>query len=392
MNYVVNPKTNDTLSILGYGCLRFTKKGTSIDQAKAESEMSAAIERGVNYFDTAYIYPGNEVTLGKFLSKGLRGKVNIATKLPHYLLHKTEDIERIFSEELQRLQTDHIDYYLMHMLPGIPTWERLCNLGIREWIASKKKSGQIRNVGFSFHGGTHSFISLVDAYPWDFCQIQYNYMDEYAQAGVGGLQYAAEKGLLVVIMEPLKGGRLANNLPKAAKKMLQAAHPDWSPAEWGLRWLWRQKEVGVVLSGMNALEQVLENTRIASFPRENLLSEKELAVLDKAKKIIDSAAKINCTGCGYCMPCPAGVDIPVCFRCYNDLYTESRYIGFKEYLMCTTLKAKPTSASVCVKCGRCETRCPQKLPIRKELERVRKKIETPLYSLIKKGAKLFYKF
>ena len=263
MLYRENPKNGDKLSILGYGCLRYTKKGTAIDQEKAEREMAAAVEAGVNYFDTAYTYGGSEVCLGKFLAKGYRDRVNIATKLPHYYLKQPGDMQRYFAEELERLQTDHVEYYLMHMLNDVNTWNRLENLGIREWIAEKKQAGEIKNIGFSFHGGCEQFKKLVDVYDWDFCQIQYNYMDEYTQAGVEGLRYAHAKGLPVIIMEPLRGGRLVNALPKEAQHIFQKANPERSFAEWGLRWLWNQPEVTVVLSGMNDVTQVQENVRIS---------------------------------------------------------------------------------------------------------------------------------
>ena len=203
MLYRKNPKNGKELSILGYGCLRFTKKGGVIDQKKAEEEMKAAIENGVNYFDTAYTYHGSEVCLGKFLAKGYRDKVNIATKLPHYYIKTIEDMEKCFEEQLQRLQTDHIEYYLMHMLNDAATWKRLTDLGMEAWIAGKKAEGKIENIGFSFHGATEQFIKIIDAYDWDFCQIQFNYMDEHSQAGLRGLQYAAGKGLPVIIMKLL---------------------------------------------------------------------------------------------------------------------------------------------------------------------------------------------
>ncbi len=387
MNYRKNPKNKEMLSILGYGCMRFTKKGAAIDQQKAEIEMKSAIDGGVNYFDTAYIYPGSEAALGKFLSKGYRDKVNIATKLPHYLIKSYDDIEKYFQIQLSRLQTDYIDYYLMHMLPDITKWEKLKKLGIEQWIREKKKSGQIRNIGFSFHGGTSNFIDLIDAYDWDFCQIQFNYMDEHSQAGIRGLKYASEKNLAVIIMEPLRGGRLAYNLPKNAQKLFLSAEPKRSPANWGLRWVMNHPEVTVVLSGMNDIKQVKENLALASDIFPNSMNEDELNLINKVKKVINEKTKVPCTGCGYCMPCPHGVDIPVCFKSYNDIYADSWYIGFKEYIMCTTLKAEPSSASKCVKCGRCERLCPQGIKIMNELKNVKKKMETPIYKIAKKAAR-----
>ncbi|MCI8299251.1 MAG: aldo/keto reductase [Lachnospiraceae bacterium] len=387
MLYRTNPKNQKELSILGYGCLRYTKKGTGIDQSKAEEEMRIAIEHGVNYFDTAYTYGGSEVCLGKFLAKGYRDKVNIATKLPHYYVKETGDLERYFTEQLSRLQTDHIEYYLMHMLNDTDAWERLNKLGLTEWIAEKKRRGQIENIGFSFHGSTDNFLKILDVYDWDFCQIQYNYLDEHSQAGRRGLKRAHEKGMPVIIMEPLRGGRLVQGLPKAAVKLLEKEEPKRSPAEWGLRWLWDQPEVTVVLSGMNDSAQVEENVRIASEAQAGCMSAHDAEVINRLKTEINRCMKVPCTGCSYCMPCPAGVDIPGCFSAYNIRYTDSWYQGMKTYIMCTTLKTNPTNASKCLKCGKCEQHCPQNISIRKELEQVKKHMENPVYHMAKAVSK-----
>ena len=383
MIYRTNPRNQEQLSILGYGCLRFSRKGTSIDQEKAEQEMRIAIEHGVNYFDTAYTYGGSEVCLGKFLAKGYRDKVHIATKLPHYYIKKEDDIERYFREQLERLQTDHVEYYLMHMLNDIAAWERLQSLKITEWIANKKAQGQIQNIGFSFHGNTDNFLKILEAYDWDFCQIQYNYMEEHSQAGRKGLVRAHEKGMPVIIMEPLRGGRLVQGLPKSAVKLLEREEPRRSPAEWGLRWLWNQPEVTVVLSGMNDASQVEENVRIASQTEAGCMDKNEMEVIEKVKAEINHCMKVPCTGCGYCMPCPGGVDIPGCFSAYNTRYTDSWFQGMKAYVMCTTLKTNPTNASKCLKCGKCEQHCPQSIAIRKELEQVKKHMENPVYHMAK---------
>ena len=389
MQYRENPGNKDQLSILGYGCLRYSKKGTAIDQEKAEREMAAAVEAGVNYFDTAYTYGGSEACLGKFLAKGYRDKVKIATKLPHYYIKAEGDMERYFKEQLERLQTDHVEYYLMHMLNDIAAWERLTELGIQDWIAEKKQSGQIGNIGFSFHGGAAQFKKIIDSYDWDFCQIQYNYMDEHTQAGTEGLKYAAAKGLPVIIMEPLRGGRLVNALPKAAKAIFASAEPHRSPAEWGLRWIWNHPEVTVVLSGMNDIAQVEENVRIASDATADALTEKDLEIFEKVKKSINQHMKVPCTGCGYCMPCPHGVDIPTCFAAYNTRYTDSFYSGMKAYIMCTTLKTNPTNASKCRQCGKCEKHCPQGIPIRTMLKEAVRELETPKYRVLKWAVKTF---
>lgn len=383
MLYRTNPRNQKKLSILGYGCLRFSKRGPVIDQAKAEKEMRIAIENGVNYFDTAYTYPGSEVCLGKFLAKGYRDKVNIATKLPHYYLKQPQDMERYFMEELERLQTDHVEYYLMHMLNDIAAWERIKALGMIEWIAEKKEKGQIQNIGFSFHGNTDNFLKILDAYDWDFCQIQYNYMDEHSQAGRRGLMRAHEKGIPVIIMEPLRGGRLVQGLPKTAVRMLENEEIKRSPAEWGLRWLWNQPEVTVVLSGMNDVSQVEENVRIASEAEAGCMTRHDMEVIEQVKGEINRYMKVPCTGCGYCMPCPSGVDIPGCFSAYNTRYTDNWYHGMKAYVMCLTLRTNPSNASKCIKCGKCEQHCPQNISIRQELEQVKKHMETPVYKAAK---------
>ncbi len=379
MLYRTNPKNGDSLSILGYGCLRFPKKGTGIDQAKAEEAMRLAIESGVNYFDTAYIYGGSEACLGKFLAKGYRDRVKIATKLPHYYIKKPQDMDRYFAEQLVRLQTDHVEYYLMHMLNDIAAWERLGELGIKEWIAAKKAAGKIGNIGFSFHGNTDNFLKILEAYDWDFCQIQYNYMDENSQAGRRGLARAHEKGLPVIIMEPLRGGRLVQGLPKAAGKIFEREEPLRSPAEWGLRWLWDQPETTVVLSGMSEASQVEENVRIAGEAEPGCMTPHDREVIEKVKAEINRCMKVPCTGCGYCMPCPAGVDIPGCFSAYNTRYTDSWYAGMKSYVMCTTMRTNHSNASKCLKCGKCEKKCSQGIPIRGQLEQVKKHMEGPIY-------------
>lgn len=381
-------RKND-LSILGFGCMRLPRKGTRIDMKETKREIGYAIAHGVNYFDTAYIYPGSEAALGKILAdNGWRDKVYIASKMPHMKIKSMEGLEKLFREQLERLRTDHIDNYLMHMLPDVQIWDKLCSLGIREWIREKKERGQIRHIGFSYHGNTENFIRLLDAYDWDFCQVQYNYMDEHSQAGRKGVRYAAAKGIPVIIMEPLRGGRLVNNLPPKAEKLFERATPRRSPAEWGLRWLWDQPEVSVVLSGMNSMDMVRENIRIAGAVRAGELTPEDRKLYRRVRKAINEKIKVACTGCGYCQPCPYGVDIPGAFRCYNVSYTDNWFTAMREYFMCTTLRAKPTNASLCRKCGRCEKHCPQSIPIRKELERVIKRMEGPVY---KAGSRIIRK-
>ena len=355
MQYRKDKKGRD-LSLLGYGCMRFTRKGNAIDLDKAEREVTAAIEGGVNYLDTAYIYPGNEAAVGEILRRnGRRDQVYLTTKLPHYLIKSVEGAEKIFREELRRLGTDHIDYYLMHMLTDAATWEKLKGLGMEDWIAGKLESGEIRNIGFSYHGSAPAFKKLVDAYDWDFCQIQYNYMDETSQAGVEGLRHAHAKGLPAVIMEPLRGGRLVDLLPQSAKALFQPG--GLTPAALAFKWLYDQPEVTCVLSGMSSMEMVRENLALASACAPGCMTEEDRALVERVRAEIQAHVKVGCTGCGYCMPCPKGVDIPGTFRCYNAMYSEGKASGRRDYLQCTAMRQAPSSASQCVGCGKCGPYC-----------------------------------
>ena len=389
MQYRKDRKGNE-LSVLGYGCMRFTRKGAGIDLEKAEQELMHAIDLGVNYLDTAYIYPGSEAAVGEILYKNnCRDKVYLATKLPHYLIKSMEGIEKTFQEELRRLKTDYIDYYLMHMLTDTTTWEKLKRMGIEGWIAGKLKSGAIRNIGFSYHGHTGMFKQLIDVYEWDFCQIQYNYMDEHSQAGREGLLYAAGKGIPVIIMEPLRGGRLVDLLPKSAKLLFEQDKGRRTAAEIAFRWLYNQPEVTCVLSGMNSIEMITENARTADNAFAGHFSKEDELLVEQVKAEIHKNVKVSCTGCGYCMPCPAGVDIPVTFRCYNEMYSESKSGARKEYLQCTAFRKNQSSASQCIACGKCEQHCPQQIAIRKELKAAVKELETLPYKAARKGVALF---
>ena len=373
-------KRQNDWSVLGFGCMRLPRKGSAIDLEETEKLIRYSLKHGVNYFDTAYIYPGSEKALGTLIAKnGWRSRMVIATKMPHYLLKSIDDLEKAFKEQLDRLQTDYIDNYLMHMLPDVTIWKKLIDMGVLDWLKEKKAAGQIRRVGFSYHGNTENFIKLIDAYDWDFCQVQYNYMDEFSQAGRAGVRYAYEKGIPVIIMEPLRGGRLVNDLPEKAKSLFAQTQPKRSPAEWGLRWLWNQPEVAVVLSGMGSRAMVRENIRIASEVQAGELSEADMKLYEEVKAAINAKMKVPCTGCGYCQPCPFSVDIPGAFRAYNVSYTDNFFVGFKEYIMCTTLRADRTNAGLCRKCGKCEQHCPQGIKIRDELDHVRRRLENPAY-------------
>lgn len=381
MQYREMGATGDQASILGYGCMRFPKTNGKIDEERTREQIISAIERGVNYFDTAYIYPNSESVLGSILADGHRDKVMIATKMPPFMVHSRKDMDTLLETQLKRLKTDYIDYYLIHALATREGWDRLKKLGAVEFLEGAKKAGKIRHIGFSFHGEGNNFKEVVDDYPWEFCQIQYNYMDEFAQAGKEGLLYAASKGLGIIVMEPLRGGILAGNMPPKIDKIWKDAGIGGTPAEWALRWVWNQPEVTVVLSGMNREDQIEENIRIAETVQPNSLTVAETECISRVKEALQEKLKVGCTGCGYCMPCPAGVNIPVCFSYYNDksIYEwEKSVSGHYMGMLSGADGGKPSYASLCKDCGKCERHCPQSLPIRKHLKEAAKEME-PFY-------------
>ena len=361
MQYRKDRFGND-ISMLGYGCMRFTKKGIGTDMEKTEAEILRAVELGINYFDTAYIYPGSENSLGQILAKNnLRSKVNIATKLPQYLIRNSESIEKYFIEQLSRLQTDYIDYYLMHMLTDIDAWNTLKKIGIEEWIKEKKSQGKIRQIGFSFHGDSDMFLKILNAYDWDFCQIQYNYMDREEQAGDKGVALATEKGIPLVIMEPIKGGTLAV-LPDEVMEPFRAIRPDASAASWALRFVASRPIIKVILSGMSAEEQVADN--LNTFTNYEPMTEEELAAVDEVTARIRARVRNGCTGCRYCMPCPNGVDIPRNFSVWNKF---GMYANVGSTRWDWSRIPDDAKAKNCVECGACEAACPQHLSIRENL-------------------------
>lgn len=377
MNYRKFGNTGDEVSVLGYGCMRYPRKNGRIDEERTEKQILSAIEKGVNYFDTAYIYPGSEAVLGRVLKKTDRTKVKIATKIPAYLVHSKKDMENTLKTQLERLQTDYIDYYLVHALSDFISWQKAKEQGILEFLEEMKKKGVIRNIGFSYHGDKNDFKKLIDDYQWDFFQIQYNYIDENNQAGRDGLKYAYSKGIGVVVMEPLRGGSLVGRMPEQIKEIWDRLDTKRSYADWALRWLWDQPEVSVVLSGLNREEHIEENIRVACETGENSLTQKELDLYKEVKDTFLKIMKVGCTGCGYCLPCPKGVNIPFCFSYYNSSHL------FKErqlkimYLASTSgiTGGGKSHASLCVDCGKCEKVCPQHLPIRKHLKEVAKDME-----------------
>lgn len=368
-----NIKNSDELSILGFGCMRLPS-----DEDAAIKLIRDAIEKGVNYFDTAYIYKAgkNEVVLGNALSGGYREKVKIATKLPPYMVNSLDAAKKIFATQLSRLQTSYIDYYLIHMLTDKPMFDKMVGLGVMEWLEQEKEKGTVKNIGFSFHGSKQDFELIIKAYPWEFCQIQYNYLDENNQATKSGLILAHAMGIPVIVMEPLRGGRLVNNLPDKVLERFNCYDKERSAAEWALRWIWNHKEVNVILSGMNSSEQLNENIKIANDARPDSLSDDELKIFEEVKDIIINKTKVPCTGCGYCMPCPYGVNIPGCFSSLNDKYLlQDKNSKWKYIQTLGGFSAEPAFASNCKECGKCEKHCPQNIEIRKELKTVKKEME-----------------
>lgn len=373
-----NIKNGDELSILGFGCMRFPMKGNSIDVERSIALLRDAVDKGVNYFDTAYFYNNgrSESLLGEALSGGYRERVKIATKLPQFMVGKLDGAKKILDTQLKKLRTDYIDYYLLHMLTDKASFDRMVKIGVVEWLEQLKKEGIIKNIGFSFHGGKADFEQIIVAYPWDFCQIQYNYLDENNQATKSGLQLANKLGIPVIVMEPLRGGKLVNKLPEQVIKEFQAFDEKRTPAEWALRWIWNHTEVNLILSGMSDEEQLAENARIAGDAQANSLSEEELQVFERVKAILMERTKVPCTACGYCMPCPKGVNIPGCFASYNDKYLLNvKRSRMKYFQTLGVLSEQPAFASLCAECGKCELHCPQSIKIRSELKRVKKEME-----------------
>lgn len=390
MEYRIDERSGNELSILGFGCMRFpTTRPGKIDLLRTELLILEAIASGINYFDTAYLYPGSEEALGTILDQNdLRNRVNIATKLPHTNCKSLEDIERCFQRSCARLKTDYLDYYLIHNVSTLEQWTRLVGLGIESWIAKKRHTGAIKQIGFSFHGSTLEFMKLIDAYDWDFCQIQYNYANEHYQAGRDGLRYAAGKGLSVIIMEPLLGGRLVDRLPERAKEAIEQSAPsDMSETQaavsLALRWLWNQPEVTVVLSGMSTEEQLLDNIAIADDATPGCLTEAEQATLDRVLALFNESFRVPCTGCNYCMPCPKGINIPSLFNAYNTSYSVNWLTGAKNYFMSVgALGTDAHYASDCIECSACVRKCPQQISIPEELKNVRRRLQPPATKMI----------
>jgi len=376
--YRTVPKTGDRLSILGFGCMRFPSKKRGIDEERTIQQIRHAIDSGVNYFDTApaYHFGKSEQILGRALLNGYRDKVKIATKLPHWEVRTASDMDRILSRQLVTLQTDHIDYYLLHSL-GKESWEKLEKLDVLTFLDRAKREGKIKNAGFSFHGTLAAFKEIVDAYDWQFCQIQYNFLDENNQAGTEGLRYAAGKNLAVMVMEPLRGGNLAGPVPDEIQKIWDESPVKRSAAEWGFRFVWDHPEVTVVLSGMNDEAHIDENIRVAGSALPQSLTPDDRDRIGRVRDTYRRLMKVGCTGCGYCMPCPAGVDIPGCFSLYNarHLFPKDRSAKFHYFGRHGGLIGDVSYAGLCRQCGKCAKACPQHLPIPQLMKDVKTDME-----------------
>jgi len=379
MKYRPFGKLDWQASALGFGCMRFpTTDGVPgsdhIDEKEAARMIYRAVEGGVNYLDTAYPYhrQESEKFLGRALQNGWREKIRLATKLPQWLVDEPAKFDALFSEQLQRLNTGYIDFYLIHALDK-NSWQKMHDLDVLGWAEKRLAEGSIRSLGFSFHDDYDAFQTIVDAYDWDFCQIQYNYMDIENQAGVKGLRYAAQKGLAVIIMEPLLGGKLAVQPPAEVQAIWDAAPVKRTPADWALQWLWNQPEVALVLSGMSTMQQVEENLASASVSGVGSLSPQEEAIVERVRQAFNQLCLVACTGCQYCQPCPSELNIPLMFELYNS----GHMYGVVEEVRKAYAHFIPEGqrADQCARCRECEDKCPQHLPICDLLEDVNRVLE-----------------
>ena len=376
MQYRTMAKTGDRLSALGLGCMRLpTVKKGRIDREKAARLIRKAIDEGVNYLDTAFPYHDgqSEPFLGEVLATdGYRDRVKLATKLPHWLVRESADMPKLLNVQLERLQTDRIDYYLIHMLRE-SRWETLKQLGAIEFLERARREGRIGHIGFSSHAGRDEFMRLVDDYDWEFTQIQYNFLDTQNQAGAEGLRHAAERGLGMVIMEPLRGGNLAKQQPEGIQQIWDRADTKRTPAEWALRWLWNYPEIHVVLSGMTHEPELDENLKTVETAEPHSLTQEELALVDEVADAYRAKMRAGCTGCQYCMPCPTGINIPACLQLLDSyhLFGNKRGHQFSYMFMAAgILDPNRTLASECIECGKCTKKCPQNLPIPELLKEV----------------------
>ncbi len=360
------------LPILGFGCMRLPvvdRDSNRIDEPRAAALIESAVSRGVTYLDTGYPYHGgnSELFLGRLLEHGLRERVRLATKLPTWLMKTEADFERLLDEQLDRLRTSHVDFYLLHGLSA-ERWSLVQRLHGLPALERARADGRIRFIGFSFHGSPEAFVTIADGYDWDFCQIQYNFIDQEYQAGTAGLRHAAGRRIGVFAMEPLRGGALAVEGPEPVNAIWARAAHRRTPAEWALRWVWNHPEVTLALSGMNSEEQLEENLRVACSVEAGAMTAEEHALVAEARAVFQSRMRVNCTTCGYCLPCPSGVSIPDVFGAYNtSTMFDAREKASAVYRLWTV--AGGHGADRCAHCGECEPKCPQQIPIQDQLDR-----------------------
>lgn len=381
MQYRIIKKTGDEVSSLGYGAMRLPLKNGKIDRQKASELIYHAIDNGVNFIDTAYLYGDSEKFLGEILQGEYRDKVKICTKLPSIHVRKYEDMEYFLDEQLKRLQTDCIDYYLVHSV-DLKTVNKLLKKGLIEFLNKAKSEGKVKHVGFSYHGVKEEFDLLIDGYDWDVVMVQYNYFDENVQASVEGIEYAASKGMGVFVMEPLKGGILAGKMPKEAEEIFAKTDSNKTTAQWAMQWVLNNRNVSCVFSGMNSMDQLDDNLAVADTTSPMSMTFEGLETVELVKRVMKNALKINCSTCGYCMPCPRGVNIPECLKIYNEKYLfdhkgfiNESFMDYYQYV--GGIMGKAGNAGLCNGCGKCLRKCPQKLDIISELKKVKKEFELP---------------
>lgn len=374
-------KTGDEVSPLGFGAMRLPLKNGKIDRNKAKEQIYYAIDNGINFIDTAYLYGDSEKFLGEVLQGEYKDKVKICTKLPSINVRKYEDMEKFLDIQLQRLQRDHIDYYLIHSV-DLKTINRLLKRDLIKFLDKAKREGKVRHAGFSYHGPKEEFEQVIDAYEWDVVMVQYNYFDENVQASTEGIEYAASKGMGVFVMEPLKGGILAGKMPEEAEGIFKKADSSKTTAQWALQWVLNNRNISCVFSGMNSMEQIEDNIAIANRTTPFSMTFEEMETVELVKRVMRNSLKINCSTCGYCMPCPQGVNIPECLKIYNEKYLfdhkgliNTSFIDYYQYV--GGIMGQAGNAGLCNGCGKCLRKCPQKLDIISELKKVKREFELP---------------
>ncbi|MCQ2969981.1 MAG: aldo/keto reductase [archaeon] len=396
MQYRLIKKTGDEISSIGFGAMRLPLKNGKIDRTEARKLIFHAIDNGINFIDTAYLYGDSETFLGEILTDDIRSKVKICTKLPAINVKKYEDMESFLDEQLRRLNIDCIDYYLIHGV-DLKNMNRLLKRDLIKFIEKAKSDGKIKYIGFSYHGPKEEFQTVVDCYDWDVVMVQYNYFDENVQASIEGIEYVASKNMGIFVMEPLKGGILAGNMSEEAEKVFRKSNQDKTNAEWALEWVLNNRNVTCVLSGMNSFEQLDENLAVANRTTPMSMTFEDLETVELVKRVMRNSLKINCSTCGYCMPCPQGVNIPECMKIYNEKYLfnhkgivnlyndvylfnpkgliNQSFIDYYQYV--GGIMGNSGNAGKCNACGKCLRKCPQKLDIIAELEKVKKEFEFP---------------